>query len=50
MRLLFHAVLMFGFFVGADILLNHGEGTRAMNTQALHISKDVQHQINRLID
>jgi hypothetical protein len=49
-RLLFHAVLIVGFFVGGDILLNHGEGTRAMNTKILHVSKDFQRQINRLVD
>ena len=50
MRLLFHAVLIFGFFVGGDILLNHGQGTRAMNTEILQFSKNFQLQINRLID
>ena len=50
MRLLFHAVLSLGFFVGGDILLNHGQGTRAFNTEILHISKDIQRQINRLVD
>ena len=50
MRLLFHAVLILGFFVGGDILLNHGQGTRAMNTEILHFSKSFQRQINRLVD
>jgi hypothetical protein len=49
-RLLFHAVLILGFFVGGDILLNHGQGTRAINTEILHFSKNFQRQINRLVD
>ena len=50
MRLLFHAVLIVGFFVGGDLLLNRGQATHAFNIQALKISKEFQREVSRLID
>ena len=50
MRLLFHAVLIFGFFIGGDLMLNHGQWTRALNTHALQISKTFQREVSRLVD
>ncbi len=50
MRLLFHAVLIFGFFIGGDLMLNQGRWTRDLNTEVLQISKTFKRQVNRLVD
>ncbi len=50
MRLLFHAVLITGFFVGGDMMLNHGQWTRAFNTKVLYVSKSFQRELNQIVD
>ena len=50
MKLLIHAAVITAFFIGSDMVLNHGAVTRAFNAKILHISKEFQREVTRLVD
>ena len=49
-KLLIHAAVITAFFIGSDIVLNHGTVTRALNAKVLHVSKEFQREVTSLVD